>query len=110
MAHNDAIPVLVLTTVPGDFDGEGLARLLVERRLAACVSVLPEMSSTYRWEGVVERAEERQVLIKTRRDRVDALRAAVAELHPYDVPEFLVLPVLGGATAYLTWMLGETEA
>lgn len=110
MAHDDAIPVLVLTTVPGDYDGEGLARALVDRRLAACVSVLPTMVSTYRWRGLIERADERQLLIKTRRDRVEALRTALADLHPYDVPELLVLPVLGGSTAYLTWMLAETGA
>jgi periplasmic divalent cation tolerance protein len=100
---------VVLTTWPADRDAEPFARTLVEERLAACVNILPEMLSVYTWKGSVERAAERQVVIKTTRARLDALAARVASLHPYDVPELLVLDVAGGSEAYLRWV-GETGA
>ena len=73
-------------------------------RLAACVSVFPPMASTYRWEGRTESANERQVVIKTTRARLDALERRIAELHPYEVPELLVLAVSGGGAGYLAWL------
>jgi periplasmic divalent cation tolerance protein len=96
--------VMVLTTLPGDADVDAFARTLVNERLAACVNVLPPMQSTYRWKGSVETAAERQLLIKTRAAGVAALEQRVRELHPYDVPEFLVIPVDGGSAAYLAWL------
>ena len=96
--------VVVLTTLPGDADADAFARTLVDERLAACVNVLPPMQSTYRWKGSVETAAERQLLIKTRAAGVAALEQRVRELHPYDVPEFLVIPVNGGSAAYLAWL------
>ena len=95
---------LVLTTFPVDSDADGFARTLVTERLAACVSVLPPMQSTYRWKGTVETADERQVLIKTRVANVAALEQRVRELHPYEVPEFLVLTIAAGSAAYLSWL------
>lgn len=100
--------VMLLTTVPEEFDVANLARVLVGERLAACVSVLAPMPSVYRWNGRVETATERQVLMKTTRARVAALEARLNALHPYDVPELLVLPVDGGGTAYLDWVRRET--
>lgn len=100
--------VLVLTTVPGDFDVDGLARALVNDRLAACVTVGPPIRSTYRWQDVVESATERPVTIKTTAARVDALEAALKAAHPYDVPEFLILPVSGGGADYLAWVRATT--
>lgn len=97
--------VIVLTTVPDDFDARELARTLVADRLAACVNVLPVMTSIYRWEGQVGESSERQLVIKTSAASVDRLRERVAELHPYEVPEFLVLAVASGAEAYLTWLV-----
>jgi periplasmic divalent cation tolerance protein len=96
--------VIVLTTLPGDADAPRLARTLVEERLAACVNLLPLMESLFRWEGQVEQDSERQVIIKTSRDRVPALWERLRELHPYEVPEFLVLPVHDGSDAYLRWI------
>ena len=95
---------LVLTTFPANGDAEGFASTLVEERLAACVSVLPPMRSTYQWKGAVESTTERQVLIKTGAASLAALEQRVQELHPYDVPEFLVLTVDGGSPAYLSWL------
>ena len=100
--------VLVLTTLPPDArDSAEFARLLVEERLAACVNILPPMESVYRWEGRVERESERQILIKTTRERLADLWERVRELHPYEVPEFVVVPILDGNEAYLRW-IGES--
>jgi periplasmic divalent cation tolerance protein len=96
--------VIVLTTWPATDDPEAVAATLIEERLAACVSVLPEMDSTYRWQSAVERARERQVVIKTARPRLDGLISRLKQLHPYDVPELLVVPVVGGSEAYLGWL------
>lgn len=97
--------VIVLVTFPADRDPLPLARTLVEERLVACVNVLPPMQSVYRWEGTVEQAAEHQLVMKTTSERVKALEARVASLHPYDVPELLVLPVAGGAAGYLKWVM-----
>jgi len=101
MPPHDA--VLVLTTVPDDDHADTLARVLVEERLAACVSVQAPMGSTYRWKGTVESSRERQVVIKTVRALVPALATRLGALHPYELPEFLVLDVEGGE-AYLRWI------
>lgn len=100
----DAAAVIVLTTVPENLDAAAMARVLVEERLAACVNILPPMMSVYRWDGQVEEAAERQLVIKTIEGTVDALRERLSGLHPYDVPEFLVLPVTDGADSYLSWL------
>jgi periplasmic divalent cation tolerance protein len=102
--------VIVLTTVPAEGDVRTLARTLVDERLAACVNVLPEMISVYRWQGAVEHAAERQLVIKTTAERIDLLRARLAALHPYDVPEFLVLPVLSGSDRYLAWLAESVQS
>jgi periplasmic divalent cation tolerance protein len=105
-----AAPVLVLTTLPADTDHPKFAETLVDERLAACVNVLPEMLSVYRWEGQIERDAERQVFIKTTVDRVPALWERVRSLHRYQVPEFLVLPITDGSEPYLRWMRESTQA
>ncbi len=96
--------VLVLTTVPLTERGRAIGRTLVEERLAACVSALPPMTSIYRWQGAVTEDAEQQLIIKTRRDQLPALEHRLRELHPYDVPELLVIEVGGGSQAYLAWL------
>jgi periplasmic divalent cation tolerance protein len=96
--------VLVLTTLPAAHDAAALAHTLVDERLAACVNVLPEMRSVYRWQVAVEVETERQVLIKTSRERAAALERRLRDLHPYDVPEFIVLEIVDGSAAYLGWI------
>lgn len=96
--------VIVLSTVPDDDSGERLARALVDEGLAACVNLHGPMVSTYRWKGKVEREAERQLIIKTTRDRVPALEARLKVLHSYELPEFVVIPVEGGSTDYLAWV------
>ncbi|HET7219404.1 MAG TPA: divalent-cation tolerance protein CutA [Vicinamibacterales bacterium] len=98
---------MVLTTVPSDADGQSFARALVDERLAACVNLLAPMESVYRWEGKVETEIERQVIVKTSRERLSALWDRVRELHPYEVPEFIVLQIADGNEAYLRW-IGES--
>jgi len=101
--------VVVLTTLPADSDGAGFGRVLVDERLAACVNLMSPMESVYRWEGQIEQERERQVIIKTSRDRLSALWDRVRELHPYEVPEFLVLSIIDGNEAYLRWVGESTK-
>ena len=97
---------IVLTTLGANADAATLARTLVEERLAACVNILPAMTSIYRWKEKVEQDREQQVVIKTTTDRVVALQARLRQLHPYELPEFLVLDA-SGSEAYLSWV-GES--
>lgn len=99
---------IVLVTAPSDAVGLDVARAVVGEGLAACVNVVPGLRSVYRWEGAVEEADEVLLVLKTRADRVDTLRERVVSLHPYDVPEFVVVPVEGGLERYLAWI--RTEA
>ena len=94
---------IVLTTLGAETDALSLARTLVDERLAACANVLPAMVSVYRWKGAVEQDKEHQVIIKTSSDRLSALETRLRQLHPYELPEFLVLDAGGGA-AYLAWV------
>jgi len=105
----DTPHVLVLTTLPAQTDAGAFAEALIESHLAACVNLLPVMESVYRWEGRVHRDSERQLLLKTSADRIAALWARVRELHPYDVPEFIVLPIVDGNDAYLRWIGASTR-
>ena len=101
--------VVVMTTLPADADGPAFGRALLNERLAACVNLLAPMESVYRWEGRVEQETERQVIIKTTRDRLNALWDRVRELHPYEIPEFIVLAIADGNEAYLKWVGEATE-
>jgi periplasmic divalent cation tolerance protein len=101
--------VLILTTVPDDARAESLATTLVEERLAACVNIHGPMTSIYRWKGELERDAERQLIIKTTRDRVPALEARIKSLHSYELPEFVIVPIEGGSGAYLDWVRRETS-
>jgi len=103
----DSSYVLVLTTLPAEADTGAFAQALVEGRLAACVNVLPVMDSVYRWEGKIERERERQLVVKTSRDSLVALWERVQQMHPYDMPEFVVIPIVDGNDAYLRWV-GES--
>ena len=100
--------VIVLTTLPAEGDAEVFASQLVEERLAACVNILPPMRSVYRWKGSVERGDERQLVIKTTGPQITALEARIRALHPYDLPEFVVIPIQGSA-AYLAWLTESTD-
>jgi len=99
---------VVLVTAPDADAGSGLARQLVDERLAACANLVAPVRSIYRWEGAVQDDPEVLLVLKTRPERLEALCARVVELHPYDVPEVLALPVTGGSAPYLRWVREET--
>lgn len=100
--------LLVMTTITDDRAAE-LARILVDERLAACVNVHAPMTSTYRWNGRVEQDAERQLLIKTTATRLPELEARIRQLHPYELPEFVVLRPDSASAAYVAWVRGETQ-
>lgn len=96
--------LVIATTFPSREQAQNAAAELVRRKLVACAQVGGPITSTYRWQGAVETAEEWTCTLKTRVDRYDAVAAAIAELHPYDVPEILATPVVIGSPAYLKWI------
>lgn len=100
--------VVVYSTFPDAASAERAAAGLVEARLAACVALLPGMVSIYRWQGAVERADEVILLAKTRAALAEAVLAAIAATHPYEVPALLVLPVASASAAYGAWIEAET--
>lgn len=102
--------VIAWTTLPQDADTETLARTLVEERLAACVSTQIQVRSVYRWQGAIEDEREQLLIMKTTTARVNKLQERVQQLHPYEVPEFVVLPVIAGNAAYLDWIKVSTTA
>jgi len=106
MPHTDAI--VVMTTLANTDDAVKLVQSLLERRLVACGSVMPGVRSLYRWQGKVADEQEVIVLLKTRSARLETLKLAFEELHPYKVPELLALPVTAGNAKYLEWINGET--
>ena|ERR1041385_1230746 len=96
--------VLVLSTAGSQDEAKKIATILVERRLAACVNIVPRIQSVYRWEGKIESSEEFLLLIKTIRVREEALRSAIRELHSYELPEFIVISIESGSAEYLKWI------
>jgi len=96
--------VVALSTAGTAEDAERIARALVERRLAACVNVVPGVVSVYRWKGEVHRDEERLLVIKTRTSKLDLLREALCAMHPYELPELVALPIEAGHEPYLAWL------
>jgi len=104
VSPDDGGHVVALSTVAKAEDAERIGRALVERRLAACVNVVPGLTSIYRWKGNVEAEAEQLLVIKTRRERVAELKEALVSLHPYEVPELVVLPIEGGHAPYLAWV------
>src|SRR6476469_7500857 len=100
---------LVTTTLPDEATASTLAHALVEQRLAACVQLLPGVRSVYRWQGVVEEAQEVLLVIKTVAARYPALEEAIRMAHPYAVPEIVAVPAVRGLPAYLQWVNDETK-
>lgn len=100
--------MLVLTTLPNSDAAVELARTLVGERLAACANILPAVRSVYRWQGKVQDENEILVLFKTRQEHFERLKQRILELHPYEVPEVLGIPVEQGYAPYLEWLATET--
>jgi periplasmic divalent cation tolerance protein len=101
--------VFVYTTYPSVVEAEKSGRAIVERRLAACVNILPGMISHYWWQGALERGEEVVMIIKTRASLAEAVRQAVKEMHSYETPAILVIPLESVDQSYLGWIMQETE-
>jgi periplasmic divalent cation tolerance protein len=101
--------LLVLTTAGSESEARKIAQTLVERRLAACVNIVPRIKSVYRWEGKVEEAEEYLLLIKTAKAREEQVRAAIRELHSYELPECIAIPIESGSAEYLKWLSDSVE-
>ncbi len=101
--------LLCLCTCPDADAANAIAERLLQERLCACVNLLPQVQSIYRWQGAVERAQEVLMLIKTTQARYAALEQRIAALHPYSVPEVIALPIQAGLPAYLQWLAEETR-
>jgi len=100
--------LVVLVTAPNTEEAEKIAEVLVQERVAACVTVLPNATSVYRWEGELHKDQEVLLIVKTRAALFSALTARVQQLHSYQVPEIIALPVVAGAPSYLQWLAAET--
>lgn len=100
---------LVLTTTDSFEQAQQIGQALVEKRLAACVNIVPGMQSIYRWKDRVEQATEWMLLIKTKESLLDTLRAAIRQFHSYDVPEFIAITIDSGSPEYLEWLETSVE-
>jgi periplasmic divalent cation tolerance protein len=101
--------VVVLSTFPSSEKAAEIARVLVDERLCACVNLVPAVRSIYRWQGAIHDDAEVLAIVKTTAERAAALRDRLIALHPYDVPEAIVLPVTDGHAPYLAWVTGEVS-
>jgi len=111
MSENATTPAsIVLSTTGSPEEAARISHELVERRLAACVSRIPGVTSVYRWQGVIEESAEVLLIIKTSAEKLPALESALHELHSYEVPEFVVLQVAAGNHAYLEWLLAAVKS
>jgi periplasmic divalent cation tolerance protein len=108
---NDEKPIiLVLVTAPDQVSAKLIAKALLDTKLAACVNILPGLISLYNWEGELQDEKEVQLFIKTRSDLLEGkIIPLIRELHPYDLPEIIAIPVVGGSSPYLDWIIAETE-
>jgi periplasmic divalent cation tolerance protein len=102
-------PVVVLSAIGTQPDAEKVARALVDERLAACVNIVPGVVSIYRWKGNVEQEPELMLVIKTLAAQLDAVTARLVELHPYELPEVVVIPIGGGHKPYLDWLAEQVR-
>lgn len=99
---------VIYCTVPNEFNANLIATTLVEENLAACVNILPSVTSVYKWEGIVQNDNEMLMIIKTQQDKFDALEAKIKQLHEYSVPEIIAVPIVKGSEDYQNWIVKET--
>ena len=100
--------ILALSTIDSEKEGLKIARALVESKLAACVNIVPKVRSVYEWEGKIAEEEEFLLIIKTTENQKEGLKEILAELHPYEVPELIFLPITDGLPDYFDWILKNT--
>ena len=110
MLGSDDEPIVVLLTAANGEEAVRLADMLIGAHLAACVQILPEMESVYRWEGKIERQPEILLLAKTTRSKFDELEREVRALHSYETPEIIALPVVAGSAPYLAWLRASLKS
>lgn len=101
--------ILIISNLPDKKSAMALAEALTDQRLAACVNILGACTSVYRWQGTVESAEEIPVLIKTQRQHFERVEQLIKLMHPYELPEVIMVPISGGLPAYLQWISDETS-
>lgn len=106
----DAQEIVVFVTVGSFQEGTAIGRALVERKLVACVNLIPHITSIFYWEESVSEAEECLMMMKTRKDLYSKLEVAVRELHKYEIPEIIALPVTHGLPDYLAWIRSSTQS
>ena len=106
---NEKDCVIVYTTLPVEADSVGFGKKLVDERLAACVTSRSGVQSVYRWRNEIEHSEEQEIMIKTTRNRIDQLGKRIMAIHPYEVPEMLVVPVIYGDSTYIDWIREGTR-
>ena len=99
--------VVILCNCADSAEAERIASALVTERLAACVNILPSVRSIYRWQGSVETAQESTILIKTTEERIPAVRDRILQLHSYELPEIIAIPIVAGLEKYLAWLRGQ---
>ncbi|CAK5073714.1 unnamed protein product [Meloidogyne enterolobii] len=104
-----ALYKVVYVTVPSTEVGKNIAKEIIQKRLAACVNIVPHLTSIYEWKGKIEEESESLLIIKTEADRLVQLEEIVNKIHPYDVPEFIVLPIEKGSEPYLKWIYKQTR-
>jgi periplasmic divalent cation tolerance protein len=95
---------ILMTTLPDEDQARDIAKALVTQKLAACINILPMMTSIYEWEGKVEQGEEHLLLIKTEQQSIEAIQNVILDVHPYELPEIVVVPIVGGYEPYLKWI------
>jgi len=109
MAIDPNNPCIVLVTAPGEDVAKKLARSILDKKLAACVNVVPGLHSMFWWQGKIDEQSEVLLIIKTLQDKLGALIAAVKQEHPYDTPEIIALPIIGGSDDYLQWLRDSVD-
>ncbi|MBS4760614.1 MAG: divalent-cation tolerance protein CutA [Clostridium sp.] len=100
---------VIYCTVPNEFNANLLATTLVEEKLAACVNIIPSITSVYKWEGIVQTDNELLLMIKTQESKFEDLKNKIIELHEYTVPEIIAVPIILGNEEYQKWIIKETE-
>lgn len=107
--HSAREEIITFVTAPSEDEASGIARALVESRLAACVNIVRNIRSIYRWQGAVEDDSEVLMVVKTERGLFAALSEKVKEMHSYDVPEIIAIPIVDGSESYLEWIRESTS-
>ena len=101
--------IVALSTIDSEKEAKKIAKALVETHIAACVNIIPKITSIYEWKEETCEEEELLLVIKTQQNRLEELKVTLEELHPYEVPELIVLPITDGLPDYLSWLLANTK-